>query len=176
MLVWLDQCTFLTNYLTHSFIQNYAGRAVWSYFMFVQFLFFFFFFFLLKLLGRRLPHCISRKLFCVSRYRRHLNFLGELIPLINQLDGLMTPNVGVFTHMYLSSDSLLTRTSLILSILKSSPSMSSAVMVESAMDTTSSSERERARERERERERERDSFLDSFCEDRDLDKCWQHAW
>lgn len=49
-------------------------------------------------------------------------------------------------HMYLSSDSLLTRTSLILSILKSSPSMSSTVMVESAMDTTSSSERETARD------------------------------
>lgn len=44
--------------------------------------------------------------------------------------------------MYLSSDSLLTKMSLILSILKSSPSMSSTVMVESAMDTTSSSERE----------------------------------
>lgn len=43
------------------------------------------------------------------------------------------------TYMYRSSDSLLTRTSLILSIFKSSPSMSSTVMVESAMDTTSSS-------------------------------------
>lgn len=42
-------------------------------------------------------------------------------------------------HMYLSSDSLLTRMSLILSIFKSSPSMSSTVTVESAMDTTSSS-------------------------------------
>lgn len=41
--------------------------------------------------------------------------------------------------MYLSSDSLLTRMSLILSIFKSSPSMSSTVTVESAMDTTSSS-------------------------------------
>lgn len=44
------------------------------------------------------------------------------------------------TYMYLSSDSLLTRMSLILSIFRSSPSMSSAVMVESAMETTSSSE------------------------------------
>lgn len=53
------------------------------------------------------------------------------------------------THMYLSSDSLLTRMSLILSIFKSSPSMSSTVTVESAMDTTSSSsegQRERARD------------------------------
>lgn len=43
------------------------------------------------------------------------------------------------THMYLSSDSLLTRMSLILSIFKSSPSISSTVTVESAMETTSSS-------------------------------------
>lgn len=41
--------------------------------------------------------------------------------------------------MYRSSDSLLTRISLILSILKSSPSMSSMVVVESAMETISSS-------------------------------------
>lgn len=47
------------------------------------------------------------------------------------------------TYMYLSSDSLLTRMSLILSIFKSSPSMLSTVMVESAMDTTSSSEGQR---------------------------------
>lgn len=45
------------------------------------------------------------------------------------------------THMYLSSDSLLTRMSLILSIFKSSPSISSTVTVESAMETTSSSSR-----------------------------------
>lgn len=47
------------------------------------------------------------------------------------------------TYMYRSSDSLLTRTSLILSIFRSSPSMSSTVMVESAMETTSSSEGQR---------------------------------
>lgn len=46
------------------------------------------------------------------------------------------------THMYRSSDSLLTRISLILSILKSSPSMSSMVVVESAMETISSSANE----------------------------------
>lgn len=44
--------------------------------------------------------------------------------------------------MYRSSDSLLTRISLILSILKSSPSMSSMVVVESAMETISSSANE----------------------------------
>lgn len=46
------------------------------------------------------------------------------------------------THMYRSSDSLLTRISLIRSILKSSPSMSSMVVVESAMETISSSANE----------------------------------
>lgn len=51
------------------------------------------------------------------------------------------------THMYLSSDSLLIRMSLILSIFKSSPSISSTVTAESAMDTTSSSS-EGQRERE----------------------------
>lgn len=72
---------------------------------------------------------------------------------------------GVRTHMYRSSDSLLTRTSLILSIFNSSPSISSTVTVESAMDTTSSSsEGQRTRERG---ERERLSLriagdLDSF--------------
>ena len=60
------------------------------------------------------------------------------------------------THMYLSSDSLLTKTSLILSIFKSSPSMSSTVMVESAMETTSSSS-------EGQREGERDRETSSLC-------------
>lgn len=46
------------------------------------------------------------------------------------------------THMYRSSDSLLTRISLILSILKSSPSMSSIVVEESAMEMISSSAKE----------------------------------
>lgn len=45
---------------------------------------------------------------------------------------------GRITHMYLSSDSRRTRMSRILSILKSSPSMSSTVTDESAMETMSS--------------------------------------
>lgn len=45
---------------------------------------------------------------------------------------------GRITHMYLSSDSRRTRMSRILSILKSSPSMSSTVTDESAMEMMSS--------------------------------------
>lgn len=44
--------------------------------------------------------------------------------------------------MYLSSDSLRTRMSRIRSILNSSPSISSTVIVESAMEMTSSAERQ----------------------------------
>lgn len=44
--------------------------------------------------------------------------------------------------MYLSSDSLRTRMSLIRSILHSSPSMSSTVLVESAIETASSAEKQ----------------------------------
>ena len=52
------------------------------------------------------------------------------------------------THMYLSSDSLRTSTSRILSILKSSPSMSSLVTLESAMETASPSRREQDQDKE----------------------------
>lgn len=45
------------------------------------------------------------------------------------------------SYMYLSSDSLRTRMSLIRSILHSSPSMSSTVIVESAIEIASSAEK-----------------------------------
>lgn len=49
--------------------------------------------------------------------------------------------------MYLSSDSLRTRMSRIRSILNSSPSMSSIVTVESAIETTSAAERQKKQTR-----------------------------